>query len=274
MRSTRTALCLALVTGVGLFASTHQRIDSRWRDRDITVDGDNGDWPGPLRPVEENRPILAAAANDGQFLYLVLSTSDVAVRRQILRQGLTVWFDPAGGDKKHFGIKFPVGVMPEDPPSRRRGGARPDPGERRRPADAGSADPAQADTTQPDPVNRLEIYGPKKNDAHNFVTEMAPGIAVKVGQVEGYFVYELKVPIATGPDWPYAIEAKPGAVVGLGLETPQMERPSGIGRGGLGGFGGRRAGGGMRGRRGGNGDQFEPVKPLKAWATIQLARQK
>jgi hypothetical protein len=265
MRSTRTALCLALLMGAGLFASTPQRIDSSWRDHDIAIDGDNGDWPGPLRAVEENRPILAGAANDGQFLYLVLSTSDVAVRRQILRQGLTVWFDPAGGDKKHFGIKFPVGVMTEDSPSRRRGGV---------PSDPGSADPAPADRTQPEPVNRLEIYGPKKNDAHNFVTEMAPGIAVKVGQVEGYFVYELKVPIATGPEWPYAIEARPGAVIGLGLETPKMERPSGIGRGGMGGFGGRGMGGGMRGRRGGNDPQFEPVKPLKAWATIQLARQK
>ena len=80
MRRTRTALCLALVTGAGLFASTHQRLDSRWRDRDITIDGDNGDWPGPLRPIEENRPILAAAANDGQFLYLVPATSPCGAR--------------------------------------------------------------------------------------------------------------------------------------------------------------------------------------------------
>src|SRR4051812_9170898 len=123
MRSTRTILSVAIIfiAGAGLFASTRQRIDSHWRDRAIAIDGDNGDWAGPLQPLEEQHPIMAAAANDGEFLYLVLSTSDAAVRRQILGQGLIVWFDPSGGDKKHFGLKFPVGV-PLDESGSRRGG--------------------------------------------------------------------------------------------------------------------------------------------------------
>jgi hypothetical protein len=110
MRNRRTILTVAVVVvaAAGLFASTRQRLDSHWRDRNIVIDGDNGDWAGPLQPIAEQHPILAAAANDGEFLYLVLSTSDAAVRRQILRQGLILWFDPSGGDKKHFGLKFPV----------------------------------------------------------------------------------------------------------------------------------------------------------------------
>jgi len=113
---------------------------------------------------------------------------------------------------------------------------------------------------------------------------MAPGIAVKVGEVQGYLVYELKVPLTRTADLPYAIEAKPGALIGFGLETPKMERPSREGQGGMGGFGGGgggggmggrggRGGGGMGGRRGGGGDrnQSEQAKPLKSWATIQLA---
>ena len=104
---------------------------------------------------------------------------------------------------------------------------------------------------------------------------MAPGIAVKVGEVRGYFVYELKVPLARTAEWPYAIEAKSGALIGFGLETPKMERPSREG-GGTGGFGGRGGGmggrgGGMGGRRGGDRNQPEQAKPLKSWATIQLA---
>jgi hypothetical protein len=289
MRDKRTTLCVAVMIAVaaggGLLAAKRQRIESRWRDREVVIDGDNGEWAGPLLPVEENRPITTATMNDGQFLYIVLSTSDPAARRQIMRQGLIVWFDPSGGDKKHFGVKFPVGLLPDDASGRGRGGYRRGPGGGRPAGDPGSGDPAKPDQpAQLEPTNRLEIYGPQKDDAHSFVTDMAPGIAVKVGEVQGYLVYELKVPLARTADWPYAIEAKPGALIGFGLETPKMERPSREGQGGMGGFGGGgggggmggrggRGGGGMGGRRGGGGDRDQPeqAKPLKSWATIQLA---
>ena len=40
-------------------------------------------------------------------------SSEPSVRRQIIRQGLIVWFDPAGKTKKAFGVKYPVGGMLE-----------------------------------------------------------------------------------------------------------------------------------------------------------------
>src|SRR5262245_56632524 len=96
---------MVVASAAGLFAAKKPLITSQWRDRDLAIDGDSGDWPGPLRPIEENHPLMAGAMNDGQYLYLVLSTSDSTERRQILRQGLIVWFDPSGGEKKHFGLK-------------------------------------------------------------------------------------------------------------------------------------------------------------------------
>ena len=238
-----------LMASAGAAAANRQRIDSHWRDREIAIDGDSGDWAGPLAAIDPQHPITAAVANDGQSLYLVLSTSDPAVRRQVMRQGLIVWFDPAGGDNKHFGITFPVGLALT---LAGRGGR-------------GRPGPDQPDQTEP--PNRLEVYGPEKGDAHSFVLEAAPAIAVKVGQIEGYIVYELKVPLARTSAAPYAIDAKPGSLIGLGLETPKLERPQGMGGfGGPGGMGGR--GGGWGGRGG-----FDELKPLKAWATVQLAAQ-
>jgi hypothetical protein len=254
----------------------------------VVIDGDNGEWPGPLTPVEENHPVLTAAINDGQFLYVLLSTADTTSRREILRQGLIVWFDPSGGDKKHFGLKYPVGVPPEE--GQGRGGYRRGGGGYNRPSgdsgsgDSGAAEPGQSRPAEPEPIDRLEVYGPQKDDAHSFVTSAAPGISVKIGTVEGYLVYELKVPLTKTADTPYAIEAKPGASIGFGIETPKLEQPSGQGRGGMGGLGGM--GGGMGGRgggghgggggggRGGGGERagFEPPKPLKSWAVIQLAK--
>jgi len=278
-----TVVVATLIAPVAVvLASKRQVIDSHWRDRDVAIDGDNGEWPGSLVAVEENHPLLTAAMNDGQYLYLVLSTNDATLRRQIFRQGLIVWFDPSGGDKKHFGLKYPVGVPFEESGGRggyRRGGS----GGGRPPSDSGSGDPAHSTSSDPDPIDRLEVYGPEKDDAHSFVTAMAPGIAVKTGNVEGYAVYELKVPLVKSADMPYAIEAKPGAVIGFGLETPKVEQPSHEGRGG--GFGGMGGGGGMGGRGGGGmgghgggggrggGERggYEPPKPLKVWAEIKLA---
>ena len=42
-------------------------------------------------------------------------------------------------------------------------------------------DPALED----EPPNRLEVMGSKKEDVRSLVADKAPGIAVKIGQVEG-----------------------------------------------------------------------------------------
>jgi hypothetical protein len=268
----RFGLVLALFLPVGLGASgKKQRIDSHWKDREVTVDGDDGEWPGPLVPVDDHQRLTAAAVNDGQFLYVVLSTRDAALRAQIIGQGLIVWFDPGGGDKKAFGVKFPVGMADGDMPGRGRGFHRPDPS-----AGGTQADPGQR-IAAVEPPNRLEIFGPAKDDVHSFVADKVPGLSVKVGQVEGALVYELKVPLVRSDEYPYAIAARPGALLGFGLETPKRERPSGERRsmggfgGGMGGRGGMGHGGGM-GRGGGmGGGDTKPPQPLKAWAALQLS---
>lgn len=270
-------IAVALIAPAALGAGAKKvQIDSHWKDREITVDGDDGEWAGPLVPIDEHQRLTAGAINDGQFLYVVLSTSDASLRAQIMGQGLIVWFDPGGGDRKTFGVKFPVGMAGSDMPGRGRGFRRPD-----STTTGGQGDPAGR-TAPLDPPNRLEVFGPKKDDAHSFVADKAPGLSVRVGQVEGALVYELKVPLAGNDEHPYAVEAKSGSVVGIGLETPKPERPSreggglggfgGGGSGGMGGRGGMGRGGGM-GRRGGmeRGEASEPPKPLKTWATIHLA---
>src|SRR5262249_60643297 len=40
-----------------------------------------------------------------------LTTGDRDVERQIRLEGLTVWFDPAGGKEKAFGLRFPLGFL-------------------------------------------------------------------------------------------------------------------------------------------------------------------
>ena len=253
--------------------------DSAWLTTPITVDGSPTDWAGPLAPFNE-QPLSMAAANDGESLYVVLTASDATVRRQILRQGLIVWFDGAGKDKKKFGLKFPIGVglSEEEFRGRRRGGAPDSAGQGGEPRDR-----AQAPAI--DPPNRLEVLGASKDDARSYTADQAPGIAVKVGQAEGLLAYELKVPLASSEAHAYGVSAKPGQTISIGLEMPKLEMPEGRGReggrgGGMGGGGGGRiggfGGGGGMGRRGGGGggggmERPEQAKPLSGWVEVKLA---
>jgi hypothetical protein len=264
----------------------HARLDSRWLESPVAVDGSPVDWPGPLVSFNDE-PVSIAAANDGDSMFLVLTSSDRAARMQILRRGLIVWFDSGGKDKKRFGLKFPVGIgfSEEEFRGRRGGDSSSRTGDREGPPHEGASGSGAPHDPPADVPNRLEILGSSKDDARSFTADKAPGIEVKVGQAEGLLTYELKVPLVANDAHPYAIGAKPGGVVSVGLEMPKLELPAMRGRegggsgGGMGGPGGGRIGGfgggmgGMGGRRrGGDGEERpEPPKPLNGWVAVQLA---
>ena len=273
----------------------HARLDSRWLDSAVTVDGSALDWPGPLVPFNDE-PVSIGAANDGESMFVVLTASERAARMQIVRRGLIVWFDSGGKDKKRFGLKFPIGAgfSEEDFRGRRRGGGSGDGSSRGGDGEGAPREGTQRDAPPPpprpadppDPPNRLEVLGSSKDDARSFTADKAPGIEVKLGQAEGLLTYELKVPLAANDAHPYGIGAKPGAVISVGLEMPKLEMPEGRGRegggrggpgGGMGGHGGGGMGGygGMGGRgghsNGGGSERAEQPKPLSGWMAVQLA---
>jgi hypothetical protein len=225
---------------------------------------------------------MVAAVNDGEFLYVRLTASDAATRRQIMRQGMTVWFDPAGGTKKRFGVRYPV-VERGGPDGEGRGGRRGGSGGEGGGRGEGTPDESEA------PRDRVDILGPGKDDARSLTRDHLSGLDVALRSEQGTLQYELKVPLARSADHPYALDAAPGKTIGVGLETAKMQQRSpGMGRGGGGGMGGgggggggmggggRGRGGGMGGRGGGGrgGDRErgpEPPKPLKSWATVTIA---
>ena len=265
-RSACTA-ALAAILSLTVNAADRPHVDSTWRTTPITVDGHQDDWAGALTPLG-TEPVSIQAVNDTDALYLRLTASEPAVRSQILRSGLIVWFDDEGGTKKRFGIHFPVIEQGRGGERGGRGGY----GRDRRPR--GESEGARDDY---EPPNRVDILGPGKNDARSLTLDHAQGVEVALHVVEGTVSYELKVPLTKTADHPYALNVSPGKTVGVGLETPKIERPSGgpggFGRGGGGGMGG----GGMSGRGmpGGSrrsGDrEFQPPKPIKIWATLTLS---
>jgi hypothetical protein len=264
---------------VSMTAAERPHFDSQPRDGAITVDGKYDDWSGHLQPFGD-QPVSIQALNDGDFLYLRLTASEPGARRQIMRQGLTIWFDPKGGTKKTLGIRYPVverGGGPED--GRESGGF----GGGRGAGHRGRPDGSDEDSIVP--VDRVDVLGPGKDDARSLTRDHLAGVDVAIRSEQGTVAYELKVPLARTGDRPYALDTQPGKTIGLGIETakPQQrsfgeDRGGGFGGGGMGGRGGGMGGrgGGMGGRGGGGGGgggdrAFQPPKPLKGWATVTIA---
>ncbi len=248
--------------------------DSRVLERQIAIDGRSDDWIGALNIVTDAN-LEEGFLNDQNFLYVSFITEDESLRKKIARGGLTVWFDPKGGDEKVLGIKYPVG-MPrgEHPaPQKEEGGGPPSM------EPAGSAE------------SGLEIYRagdavPQKLDVNS-----AKGLELAVSREGGLFVYELKIPLQPSSDYPIAVGALPGKTVGIGFEVAKSDsgrqggRPPGAtgGRGTGGGISGGMGGGGryggghghFGGQGGGPGTQSATAaNGLKIWTYVKLSSRK
>ena len=233
------------------------------------------EWAGSRFALEDEN-VAVGLLNDGEYIYLSLETRDRRLGMQLLGMGFTVWFDPDGGDDKVLGVEFPLegrtGMrgMRGMEPGMERSSEPPDPEEFRKHLEESIAS-----------MDEFVIHGPRKDEIHPRVIDEGKGVEVRIAPAGGGLVYELKVPLAITTEHPYAIGTRPGDVIGVGLETAEMDmsamRDKMGGRGMGGGMGGR-PGGGMGGGRGGGmgggpmgGGRPEMPEPLKVWAKVQLA---
>ncbi len=244
------------------------QVESQWRDREITIDGNSDDWLGALYYFEDER-ISVGFLNDESHIYLCLISENPMIRAQVMGQGLTLWFDPEGGKQKTFGIHYPIG---------RQGLGNQENLMRMRGEELDREELREAFERS---MTELEILGPGESEPKRMPIEEAKGIDIKLKPSSGLLVYEIKVPLLRSEQYPYAVGARAGGSIGIGLEIPKMDlsamrermggrRPQGGGMppggGGRGGMGGR---GGGRGMPGGRGPQMP--KGLKVWVTVQLA---
>ena len=236
--------------------------ESQPPEQEIIVDGKTDDWRGHLFIVE-GEGVALGFLNDRQNLYVCLLAENASLRNRIMRQGLTVWFDPQGGKTKSFGIKFPLGLTPGERPMVKPGEERPE-----------SENPSRGSLTE------LEIIRSDKEMPQKMNVEDAKGIEVKAVPSTGFFVYELKIPLVQWEQRPIAVGAEPGKTIGIGFETGKFdssqmpEGRSGGTRGGGGGapMGGGRGGRGGMGGRGGYDRGQQLSEAMKIWATVKLAQ--
>jgi hypothetical protein len=259
-------LCgLLLVLGLaGCSSYTTYATESLPRQEEIKIDGKTDDWLGFLSIIEDGSASVGFR-NDGENLYVCLMVEEETLQAQVMRQGLTVWFDPKGGKAKSLGIRYPLGrprgERPEEPP-----------------AEPGS--PPSGDFSA-EAMSALEILRSEKGEPQKMEIAEVPGIEIVAAPSRGLLVYELKIPLSQTELHLIAVGAQPGRTIGIGFETPKPDRSQmpGPPSGGMPGGGGQPPMGGMPGGGGGGRPGGSPggrmmgemPEGLKFWTLVQLS---
>ena len=290
---TRIATYIITALSISLLSCGGLRIDSRWPDRDIVVDGDDADWQD-LKLYVEDWPVDIGVANDADFLYLTLSTVDRSLQRQAIMRGFEVWIDPNGGRDRILGVRYPVGRAGV---RRGQGGGEfggMGRGQRRGFGGGRSQGDRGDDFSRPDQLQEaferllssqqpiLLGKGEEKIRSLNMSSEN--DVRVMVAYADGRLVYEARFPLR-GPDPLPRLPAKDGRDIAIGFRTREIEfdgldmqsrgefggrRGGGGGFGGPGGFGSGRGGGFAGGRGGPSRPDFDSVEK---WTRVSLARK-
>jgi hypothetical protein len=252
----------------------------------IVVDGDAGEWSGALSYVA-NDHFLVGFVNDSDDLFVCLNKEDDEGTKPGRMSGWTVWFDPAGGTQKAFGLRIgPAG----GPAEKERGDRRAAPGGDGQPEKRPAGEPsgqAPPDKQARPAEGGIEVQwlGPQGDVLRRFSPEAASELGLEVGESRsgGSFVLEMKIPLKGSDGHPFAIGAGPDGLIGVGFFSYEPQgrggrRGSGLeGEGGRGGMPGGMPGG-MGGRGGGMHGGMRPnmnpdiAKAVKVWTRVRLLR--
>jgi hypothetical protein len=201
-----------------------------WTDPGRRPDQDS--WRTRLFPLGE-RDASLAIQNDDRSMRVVFTTTDPALRDRILKQGIYFWFDPNGGERRVFGIRYPVAwsALPVSVDGEPRT-EEPSPGS----PEAGWGKPGED----------IEIYTDGYKEYERIGKKDAGGIDAQVMKFSDTLVCQIRVPLGEHPGMPYTLGAVPGDIIGVGVET--RSNPT-------------------------TGESISTLLPFQAWRKIQLARR-
>ena len=260
-----------------LQACNAKEVKSSWCNLEIVADGNDCDWKSYNKYYDKDTRTMTGFVNNENDLYIFMSSHDQRIKRQILESGLTVWFDPEGGKEKKLGVRFPVGM----------------PHFMRNPMVPDRLDRILHQSEKMSDIEcqrELQLLGPGEGEQKTLLASDVHkyDINVMVREIEGNFVYELKIPLTLKDQIGYAVKTDFTKSIGVGFETgdsdvddmPGRFKGMGGGHGDTGGGGPPRAmgvelaemgGGPPPGGKRGRTRQRNMPEPLGLWLSVKLA---
>ncbi len=270
-------LCFSITVAlliITFFISCNElEISSNLASQQIIIDGSDEEWKGSLAYIEEGKAFFGIR-NDENFLYIVLRVWERDIQIQILRYGLTVWFDKKAEKNQGFGINFPLENKKI--------------GKIFRTAEQNNRKEISEELLEAANY-RMIVFGPEQDKQRHLLALQAETfrIETKIGLGNGNLIYELKIPLKINEDTPFAIGLDTEEVISICFETPEIDleelkedrmkkRPNGFsdGRkpgGGMPGRGIGKGGMGGRGMKGGMSGNMPVPERLQLWVTVFLA---
>ncbi|NOR45838.1 MAG: hypothetical protein GQ534_09660 [Candidatus Delongbacteria bacterium] len=202
----------------------------------------------------KEKDIIISILNNDRYLYIYFLPKSKNALKQIMKQGLYVWFDPKGNKKKVLGLKFPLGNK-----NLSRGGNQ------------------NIDHKSDDNIGKkIEIYKDENElvEIIPFVMLDSYGIELKT-EFTNNFIYQLKIPIKKDIDHPFAINCEPGKEFSIGFVTPEIKLSDNKSKGTMDNMNisGKDRGGGKGGSKGQGGktpNQTERPIAINKWINVIL----
>lgn len=171
------------------------------------VDGSIEEWGERLTPVD-GPSVSAAALPTDSLLYVALLVQDRALVRSLAVNGLVVWVDPAGGQRRAYGIQYPLGLR------------------RQRAGQAQAAGPEQG-AAGIDDISLAELEVVRGDSTRQRIpARFSSGLRGKAVLDPSSLIYEVAIPVGASPDAARAthgLRASLDGPIGLGLEIPEPE---------------------------------------------------
>jgi hypothetical protein len=207
-------LILALSIILLSSACSTEKYLSRWDDNTITVDGNQTDWDGNLKYIEDERTAVGVFNND-ENLYICFTTDDNLKIIQIMKMGLTLWLVPGDGNAKTRGIKYPL---------------RSDEFEIQQMREKRLIGYEKDYIKNLLEINKkkqteLQIVNDQDYSLYMYSLNEAPGIKIKLGESMGQLVYEISVPIGGESKNDFSMALLPGDDIMVRFETGEYSRP-------------------------------------------------
>jgi hypothetical protein len=181
-------------------------LQSDWKNREITVDGTSNGWNGVLvQPGKED--FRYGIVNDTDNLYLCLSVSNGELKRRVMMQGLVLYFETSGPDAHSFSIRYPIGVQEQLNNIRKR---------------LSDIDEDLRKAVFDNRLSEMDIdtNGSRKTDRRSVKVSTDPEI--KMTEDRDSLFYVLKLPLARGSNSTVYLGCKPGDMVRMRLEIPEV----------------------------------------------------